>query len=97
MRTDSKRSKKTKDDVMTSTECSQSQQSTFSNSVQESLGFKMGRHFGSMKIFKAKSTPVSPVVLRKPQLVDKHARVMSVHVGWAQVLEELGWRFNKVS
>lgn len=96
MRTDSKRGKKTKDDVMTSTECSQSR-STFTNSVQEPLTFKMGRHFIRMGSFKVKSAPSSPTVIRRTQVLGKHTRARSVHVGWAQVVEELTWKFSKVS
>lgn len=92
MRTDSKLGKKTKDDVMTSKERSQPR-SKLSNSNQETLTFKMGRHFISMKSFKARS----PAVVRRTQVVDKHSRVSSVHVGWAQVVEELTWKFSKVS
>lgn len=87
--------KKTKDDVMTSTECSQSR--PMFGSVQETLTFKMGRHFISMRNFQTKSTSAPPAVIRKAQVMGKHARARSVHVGWAQVVEELSWKFNKVS
>lgn len=94
MRTHSKSGKKTMVDVMTSSACSDS---TFSDSAQETLTLKMGRNFFSMENLKTVSSPPSPADMRKTRVIGKHSIVRCQHEEWEQVVEEITWKFAKVS
>lgn len=52
----------------------------------------------SMSSLKTGLTPPSPTALRKAQTIAKHSKAKSLeHLAWEQVVEELSWKFKKVS